>query len=328
MNDRPSVETSADTVEEAVAKGLAELGVSASDVIVEVLEEPSRGVFGIGARPAKVRLQLFRRPMPPPPPAPPPTPSVAAPPKAAPTEPRPEVRRYEPPREADRPPRRSPFDRKGQGARPDAKPRGDRDADRRPKQNQRDRDRDHKRKPAENEENFDYSEDFDAYAFGEIHDEATSPDSDTGREILNELLTYMGVRAQVRVTRAASHQPNDNPPYLLNIEGPRTDVLVGRRGDTLAALQYITRLIASRKLGRRANIVIDVEGYKARRSQKLRELATRMAEQALRDQRTVVLEPMPPHERRIIHMTLRSHPEVSTKSVGEGDARKVTIIPK
>jgi spoIIIJ-associated protein len=189
-------------------------------------------------------------------------------------------------------------------------------------------DRDPKRKPAENEEHFDYSEDFDAYAFGEIQDEAASPDSDAAREILNELLSYMGVRAQVRVTRAASHQPNDNPPYLLNIEGPRTDVLVGRRGDTLAALQYITRLIASRKLGRRANIVIDVEGYKARRSQKLRELAGRMAEQALRDGRTVVLEPMPPHERRIIHMTLRSHPEVSTKSVGEGDARKVTIIPK
>jgi spoIIIJ-associated protein len=104
--------------------------------------------------------------------------------------------------------------------------------------------------------------------------------------------------------------------------------LIGRRGETISSLQYITRLIVSRRLQRRANVVIDVGGYKSRRSQKLRELALRMADQAVDQARTVVLEPMPPHERRMIHMALRNRPDVMTKSTGEGDSRKVTIVPK
>jgi spoIIIJ-associated protein len=105
-------------------------------------------------------------------------------------------------------------------------------------------------------------------------------------------------------------------------------MLIGRRGETLTALQYITRLIASRELQRRANIVLDVEGYKSRREQMLRRLANRMADQAIQLGRTVSLEPMPPYERRIVHLALRDHPEVTTQSVGEGDRRKVTIIPR
>jgi spoIIIJ-associated protein len=105
-------------------------------------------------------------------------------------------------------------------------------------------------------------------------------------------------------------------------------MLIGRRGETLAALQYITRLIASRELQRRANIVIDVEGYKTRREEMLRRLATRMAEQAVQLGRTVALEPMPPYERRIVHLALRDNPQVRTESTGEGEHRKVTIIPQ
>jgi spoIIIJ-associated protein len=74
--------------------------------------------------------------------------------------------------------------------------------------------------------------------------------------------------------------------------------------------------------------VIDVEGFKARREKSLHRLAHRMAKQAMRTNRTVRLEPMPPHERRIIHLALREHPGVTTDSVGEGDRRKVTIIPR
>jgi spoIIIJ-associated protein len=74
--------------------------------------------------------------------------------------------------------------------------------------------------------------------------------------------------------------------------------------------------------------VVDVDGYKARREESLRSLAERLAEQAVRTNRRVVLEPMPPHERRIVHLTLRNHPKVTTVSIGEGDRRKVTIIPR
>jgi spoIIIJ-associated protein len=92
-------------------------------------------------------------------------------------------------------------------------------------------------------------------------------------------------------------------------------------------LQYVTRLITSRELQRRANLIVDVGGYKLRRARMLRGLAQRMADQAVERGRTVALEPMPPHERRIIHLTLRERADVSTRSVGEGSGRKVTIIP-
>jgi spoIIIJ-associated protein len=112
------------------------------------------------------------------------------------------------------------------------------------------------------------------------------------------------------------------------VTGPNLSVLIGRRGETLAALQYITRLIASRELQHRANIVVDVGGYKMKRSRTLRDLAIRMADQAVQNKRVITLEPMPPYERRIIHLTLRDRTDVQTKSIGEGSSRKVTIIPK
>ncbi|PJF33930.1 MAG: single-stranded DNA-binding protein, partial [Phototrophicales bacterium] len=92
--------------------------------------------------------------------------------------------------------------------------------------------------------------------------------------------------------------------------------------------QYIIRLICSRRLQRRANIIIDVAGYKSGRSERLRGLANRMAKQAVQQGRTITLEPMPPNERRIIHLTLRGRADVTTRSVGEGRTRKVTIVPK
>ncbi len=104
--------------------------------------------------------------------------------------------------------------------------------------------------------------------------------------------------------------------------------LIGRRGETLSSLQYIIRLISSRRLQRRANIIVDAAGYKSGRSDRLRGLAKRMAKQAVEQGRTITLEPMPPNERRIIHLTLRGREDVITRSVGEGRTRKVTIVPK
>ena len=125
-------------------------------------------------------------------------------------------------------------------------------------------------------------------------------------------------------------KPDDDEgnPWLLDITGPNLNALIGRRGETLNALQYITRLISSRELQHRANIVVDAAGYKAKRSRMLHDLALRMADQATRTKRTVALEPMPPYERRIVHMALRSRADVQTKSVGEGNSRKVTIVPR
>jgi spoIIIJ-associated protein len=152
-------------------------------------------------------------------------------------------------------------------------------------------------------------------------------DARVGLATLQELLAKMQITAQVTIYRAQMTE-GEQAPWVLQIRGRDLGVLIGRRGETLTALQYITRLIASRELQRRINIVLDVEGYKSRREEMLRRLAKRMADQAVQTGRTVVLEPMPPYERRIVHLALRDHPEVTTESIGEGDHRKVTIIPR
>ena len=145
--------------------------------------------------------------------------------------------------------------------------------------------------------------------------------------VLNELLERMSVRATIGVRRARPTRDGEVAPFVLDVTGGDLSRLIGRRGDTLASLQYITRLITSRELQRRANLIVDIDGYKARRARMLRGLANRMADQAVERERTVTLEPMPPHERRIIHLALRERADVVTKSVGEGSGRKVTIVP-
>ncbi len=137
----------------------------------------------------------------------------------------------------------------------------------------------------------------------------------------------MGVRARIEVRYPEPEAgETEAPPFILNVRGKDLGSLIGRRGETLQALQYITRLIVGRELERRVALVVDVEGYRQRRERSLRRLAQRMAERVVRTGRRVVLEPMPPAERRIIHLALRDHPKVTTESIGQGDRRKVTIF--
>ncbi|MBZ0296603.1 MAG: protein jag [Anaerolineae bacterium] len=245
MSSERFIESTGESVEEAISKGLEELGVDPNQVIVEVLEEPSRGMFGIGARPARVRLQLLIV-----------SSSVE--------------KEQQPVSVVDEP-----------------------------------------------EEEF-------------VEDEVVELDEDAevARVVLTELLEKMSIRAQVKVSKSEKSQGEEEAPWLLNVTGGGDlRSLIGRRGETLSSLQYITRLITSRELQRRANIVVDVDNYKSSRTDKLFELANRMADQAISQNRTISLEPMPPYERRIIHLALRNHPDVTTRSVGEGNARKVTIVP-
>lgn len=160
-----------------------------------------------------------------------------------------------------------------------------------------------------------------------ISEEQLAETAQVGEAVLRKLLQAMGIRATIS-TQRAQQQSGEPQHWTLDVRGADLSELIGRRGETLAALQYITRLITSRKIGRRAYLVVDVDGYKARREEILRRLAFRMAEQAIQRGRTVAMEPMPPHERRIVHLTLKDNPDVSTESVGEGDNRKVTIIPR
>ena len=150
-----------------------------------------------------------------------------------------------------------------------------------------------------------------------------------GQEALTEILRLMNVRASVEIM--LGHELADEgepPPIVLNITGEDLGILIGRRGDTLRALQYLVRLMVSHRLKHWTNLVVDVENYVIRRQRTLESLAQRVAEQVARSGRMQALEPMSPYERRVVHVALRKHPEVTTQSVGEGERRKVTIIPK
>ncbi|MEZ4516877.1 MAG: R3H domain-containing nucleic acid-binding protein [Chloroflexota bacterium] len=115
---------------------------------------------------------------------------------------------------------------------------------------------------------------------------------------------------------------------VIEITGDDLGILIGSRGETLDALQFISRLMVAHRLQRRAYFVLDIEGYRERRQQALTRLAERMADKAVRRGQPVSLEPMSSYERRIIHMALRDSPDVYTESSGEGRFRKVRIYPK
>lgn len=161
-------------------------------------------------------------------------------------------------------------------------------------------------------------------------EEELDEDADTLRitlETVQDLIKRMDVDAHVSAEWGDRDAPDKLRPLLVDVRGDDLSLLIGRGGETLEDLQYITRLIVGKELRKPVSVVIDIEGYRARREEKLRQLARRMADQAMEQGRALSLEPMPPNERRIIHIELREHPKVRTESVGEGKRRKVTIIP-
>jgi spoIIIJ-associated protein len=143
------------------------------------------------------------------------------------------------------------------------------------------------------------------------------------------MLERMNLQADVEIVpQSDAETDEDERALVLNIVGDDLGVLIGRQNETLSALEFVTRLMVNQQVRTRTNFVVDVNGYRAKRAESLRKLALRMADQVAESGRTVALEPMPPAERRIIHLALRDHPTVSTQSIGEGDRRKVTLVAK
>ncbi|MBC7258557.1 MAG: protein jag [Chloroflexi bacterium] len=149
------------------------------------------------------------------------------------------------------------------------------------------------------------------------------------KETLETLLRLMGVKARVEVARNVELPGVDRVPFVLNVESDEDlGILIGRRAETLSALQYLTRLIVGHKTKMWSDFAVDVQQYRVRRGRALQNLAHRMAERVQETHRAVALEAMPPAERRIVHLALRDHPHVVTQSIGEGESRKVMILPK
>lgn len=244
-----SVEVRGKTVEEAIANGLTQLGLHRDQVEVEILNHGSRGLLGIGAEDALVRL----------------TPLAGA------LEPKESVLTEE-----------------------------------------------YWEGPEEEEA---VVEAVKAPALDPLEVERIA------RDALQGILQRMSIQARIvaKPPTEFMREGDNPPPVVLDIQGRDLGVLIGRRGETLGALQFLVRLIVNHRTRRWYNIVVDVQGYKERREQQLRRLAERMAEQVVATRRSVVLEAMPPYERRIVHLALRDHPKVTTHSIGEGENRRVMI---
>jgi len=146
--------------------------------------------------------------------------------------------------------------------------------------------------------------------------------------IVKNLLTRMKVQADVKSRILEPEDENDRLMALIEVTGKDLSILIGRRAETLNALQYITSLMVNQEMGAWMPLMIDVQGYRFRRERQLRQLARRMAEQVVQTGRKQVLEPMPANERRLIHLELRYHPFVTTESVGAEPHRKTTIFLK
>lgn len=162
----------------------------------------------------------------------------------------------------------------------------------------------------------------------EESEDDTKKISRVAKEVLERLLSAMRVKARVNVQVAPGAPSKDGSHITLDIEGGDLGTLIGRRGETLSALQFITNLIAGKKLHRWTRVVVDVSGYRVRRQEILRGLALRMAERVRLTRQPIALEAMPANERRIIHLALADHPYATTQSIGEGEDRKVVIIPR
>jgi len=138
-------------------------------------------------------------------------------------------------------------------------------------------------------------------------------------EILDTLLGLLDITGRVEVL-------SDEIPLALDITGEDLGILIGRRGQTLACLEYITKLIVVGRLKAWLPLTVDVGGYKKRRRDSLQRLALYLAEQVKSRRRAITMEPMPADERRIVHLTLADNPDVTTQSIGEGESRKVVIV--
>jgi len=249
---RATLEVIAPTVEEAIARGLADLGLPEDAVEVEILDQGTRGLFGIGSRHARIRLLV----------------------KNASSDVNSSV---ETPIEITNP------------------------------------------------EPVIASEINQTPSITQLEE---SNEVRIARETVIDLLEKMKVQARVTAQYGKVDEDRNRVPIKVDINGDDLSILIGRRAETLNALQYITGLIVSKELGEPVSLVIDVEGYRSRREGQLRVLARRMADQAIKTGRRQILEPMPASDRRIVHMELRDNPSVKTESIGEEPRRKVTIIPK
>lgn len=254
-----TLEIIAPTVEEAIEKGLEQLGLERKDVEVEILDEGKRNLFRFASKQARIKLIVLD--------------SSAVGNSAVET--KDEV------------------------------------------------------KTLKNEEELSFGELFEAETIVNntvpINLELTDVE-EVIKATVAELLEKMDVQAGITITKVYQ-EDEDREVVYVNLEGSDLSFLIGRRAETLNALQYVTSLIVNKKLNQWIPLQLDIQNFRHRRELELQKLARRMAEQVVASGRRQCLEPMPANERRIVHIELRKNDLVYTESIGEEPNRKICIYP-
>ncbi len=290
MDQKTTLEIIAPTVEEAIAQGLAQLGLTADAVSVEVLDAGNKGFLGFGKPQVRVRLTVNPAPAGGPPEVQTETARSKAPSRHAAAEGRAEA-------EAEMSPRPPAARDLRHGDVPQPEP-----------------ERLETKPPAVPLKEPESQPEHDALL-------------DRTESVISKILHLLNLQAQVSANYGPTERDGRRNIHV-DIRGNDLSVLIGRRSETLAAFQYIASLIVGKEEQQFVQLTVDVEGYRDRREKQLIQMAKRMADQVAKSGRRQTLEPMPSGERRIIHIALRDHPAVKTESTGEEPYRKVMIIPK
>ena len=294
------------TEEEAISRALAQLGLDRDEVSVEILERAKSGFFGIGASPAKVRVTYGLE-----------EPEIEVAPKAAPVAPE---KKPEAPKPQAKPAVEKPTEKPAE-KKPQAVPTAAEEAVRTEKPARK------KKKPAEKPQRRDQ----EAAGEEEINIPLPEPE-DLGepcgaddekaaqiRTFLEGLLQHMDSAAQVTI-----YQP-EKGRYKVILEGEKLGALIGRRGETLDAIQQLTNYSVNRGSDKRVRIHVDAENYRLKREQSLQHLARKVAAKVVKYKRNVTLEPMNAYERHVIHTALQDVENVTTYSMGTEPNRRVIV---
>ena len=312
-----SIEASGKTVKDAIQNGLTELGCTLDEVETSVIDMGSPGLFGMFGKPAKVRLTVkgedhsFDIEMP--------VFTLDQPGQGG--RKRGEKKSERAPKAESAPAAEAqsaaePEAEAAQESAPAEQPREKHGRKPRARKERKEQPREERPEPVTVAAPAEPAEPFVAMADEELSDTAKS-----ARSFLQGLTDKMGVPAEIAVC--------ERPEQLrMLLSGENMSILIGRRGETLDALQYLTSLNVNRNREEYLRVSLDTENYRAKREEALRKLAVRMANRAKKSGRRVALEPMNPNERRILHSALQNDPEVTTHSEGEEPYRRVIITLK
>ena len=298
-----------DNIDSAVELALKDLKLTRDQVTVTVLEQPSRGFFGIGSKLAKVRVEEIEVKK-----------EAPAPEKAE------KAVKAEKSEKAEKPEKKVTYEGNKEicievcGVEGEVKEEAEKPAAA-PSRKERSRSKSKSRKQREKKPAVEFEE-------GEMPEEIkvlvekpadlVEDPENPAKVFLESVVKEMGLNVSVKVSKNAEC-------VYCEIEGPDTGTIIGKRGATLDAIQYLTSLVVNKEKPGYTRVIVDAENYREKREKTLEKLAFRLADKAVRTGKTVRLEPMNPYERKVIHTALQRRPEVTTRSEGEEPYRRVII---